>query len=244
MKSFGLIGYPIEHSFSKNYFDKKFYSENLKEIEYINIEVQNLKDFFNSDILSKLNGFNVTIPFKKEIIPYLDKVDEAAKTIGAVNCVKQENGKFIGYNTDYIGFYKSLKPLLTSNHKRALILGNGGATKAIVYSLNRLNIKSQIVSRGTTFDYNHVDKKCINEHKIIINCTPLGTHPNIDTYPQIPYNYLTERHLLYDLVYNPENSQFIRFGNEHNCLTKNGLEMLEIQANKSWDIWNGKIYTN
>lgn len=244
MKSFGLIGYPLVHSFSKSYFEKKILTENLKEIEYLNIESRDLSDFFNSETLSSLDGFNVTIPFKEKIIPYLDALDHAAKTIGAVNCVNRENGKLIGYNTDYIGFTNSIKPLLNKQHKKALVLGNGGASKAVLYSLHRLNIKTQIVSRGSIFDYKDIDQKCLDEYTIIINCTPLGTYPDTNTFPKIPYKYLTNNHLLYDLVYNPKVSQFLQLGIDNNCTTKNGLEMLEIQANESWFIWNGKNYTN
>ena len=244
MKSYGLIGYPLEHSFSKSYFENKFLTEHINGITYSNIETQSLNGFFNSNVSTTLDGFNVTTPYKEDIIAYLDVLNDSADTIGAVNCVKRKQGKLIGYNTDYIGFYNSIKPLLNTNHKKALILGSGGASKAIVYALNRLGINSQIVSRNSSFDYNDIDKKCMNEYHIIVNCTPLGTYPNTHTFPKIPYDNLTTKHLLYDLVYNPHMSQFLQYGKRYNCILKNGLEMLEIQAEESWHIWNGKNYTN
>lgn len=243
MKLFGLIGYPLRHSFSKKYFENKFINENIENVEYINLESQNLDHLFNSKEVLKLDGFNVTIPHKETIIPYLDKLSEEAKAIGAVNCVKNINGKLIGYNTDYIGFINSFKNIKENHHKKALVLGNGGATKAIIYALDELRIEYQIVSRNSSFDYADIDEKCLNEHHIIINCTPLGTFPETQTYPQIPYQYLSKKHILYDLVYNPEVSRFLSLGNEKKCVTKNGLDMLKIQANQSWLIWNGKNYT-
>lgn len=243
MKTFGLIGYPLEHSFSKKYFEEKFNKENIENVEYINLESSSLDDLFSSKKVFSLNGFNVTIPFKEAIIPYLDELSKEAKAIGAVNCVKKEGDRLIGYNTDYIGFLNSFKILKKSYHKKALILGNGGATKAIIHALIDLSITYQIVSRGSSFDYTDIDEKCLKEHQIIINCTPLGTYPKVDEFPSIPYQFLTDKHFLYDLVYNPVESRFLSFGKEKKCTTKSGMEMLEIQADQSWLIWNRKKYT-
>ena len=220
MKTFGLIGYPLEHSFSKKYFEEKFNKENIENVEYINLESSSLDDLFSSKKVFSLNGFNVTIPFKEAIIPYLDELSKEAKAIGAVNCVKKEGDKLIGYNTDYIGFLNSFKILKKSYHKKALILGNGGATKAIIHALIDLSITYQIVSRGSSFDYTDIDEKCLKEHQIIINCTPLGTYPKVDEFPSIPYQFLTDKHFLYDLVYNPVESRFLSFGKEKKCTTK------------------------
>ncbi|MBL6872806.1 MAG: shikimate dehydrogenase [Flavobacteriales bacterium] len=238
MKTFGLIGYPLKHSFSKNYFEKKFKEENISHFQYINFESEKLEKLFENELLSELSGFNVTIPFKESIIPFLDDIDESAKEINAVNCVKRVNDKLIGHNTDYIGFKKSIKPLLNNTHKKALILGSGGASKAIIYALKELKIEYKVISRKSEFNYHSIDKKTINNHQIIINCTPLGTYPDIHSFPPIPYEYLSENHLLYDLVYNPEETEFLKKGKYYNCQTKNGLEMLQIQAEKSYIIWS------
>ncbi|MBF45114.1 MAG: shikimate dehydrogenase [Flavobacteriales bacterium] len=243
MKSFGLIGYPLKHSFSKSYFENKFLNENIKGVKYFNLECQDLEELFNSKQLLKLDGFNVTKPHKENIIKYLDELSPEAQVIGAVNCVKNNGGKLVGHNTDYLGFLNSIKPILKTHHKNALILGNGGASKAVVYALKKLNITFKIVSRNSSFDYNDVDKKCIAKHHIIINCTPLGTFPKIDNFPEIRYECLSKNHILYDLVYNPEITLFLSYGKEKNCIVKNGMEMLTIQAEKSWNIWKRKKYT-
>ena len=243
MRQFGLVGYPLAHSFSKDFFEKKFSNENLKNVGYVNLESPSLEDLFNSNKLANLDGFNVTIPYKESILPYLDGLSSEAKAIGAINCVKNEKGKLIGYNTDHLGFYHSINPLLKSYHNKALVLGNGGATKAIVYALKQANIEYQVVSRNSSFDYKDIDQNCLEKYTILINCTPLGTYPRIEEFPQIPYQYLTKNHLLFDLVYNPTTSRFLKYGKQKQCLIKNGLEMLEIQAEKSWEIWNGKNYT-
>ena len=243
MKSFGLIGYPLEHSFSKSYFENKFLNENIKDVEYLNFECQNLDELFNSDKILKLEGFNITTPYKESIITFLDKLSHEARTIGAVNCVKKVDNKLIGYNTDYVGFFHSIKPKLNSFHKSALVLGNGGASKAVTYALNKLNIKYKIVSRNSSFDYTDLNKKCFKKYQIIINCTPLGTFPNIQDFPKIPYQFLSEKHLLFDLIYNPKISRFLELGIEKNCKIQNGMEMLRIQAEYAWIIWNNKKYT-
>jgi shikimate dehydrogenase len=238
MTTFGLIGYPLEHSFSKKYFEQKFKDENISGVKYTNIETEKLETLFENNLLSELSGFNVTIPFKESIIQFLDEIDASAKEINAVNCIKRVNGKLIGYNTDHIGFTESIKPLLNKSHKKALVLGSGGASKAIIYALKSLNIDCQIVSRKSDFNYKSLDRKTIDSHQIIINCTPLGTFPDINTFPPIPFEYLSENHLLYDLVYNPEVTEFLKKGKHYNCKTKNGLEMLQIQAEKSYIIWS------
>ena len=240
MKSFGLIGYPLEHSFSKSYFEKKFLNENIKDVKYLNIECQDLNILFNSKQLLNLDGFNVTLPHKENIIIYLDELSLEAQFIGAINCVKNNGGKLVGHNTDYLGFFNSLEPILKPHHKSALILGNGGATKAVIYALKKLNITFEIVSRNSSFDYIDLNKDHIENHQIIINCTPLGTYPKINSYPEIPYQFLSEKHILYDLVYNPKISRFLLFGKEKNCTIKNGIEMLTIQAEQSWNIWNSE----
>ena len=238
MITYGLIGYPLKHSFSKDYFEKKFEAETIPGISYINLECETLEEVVKMKAFSELSGFNVTIPFKESIIPFLDDIDSSAQKINAVNCVKRVNGKLVGYNTDYIGFEKSIKPLLQKHHQKALVLGSGGASKAIVYALQQLNIDYRIVSRKTDFNYQSIDKKTIDEHHLTINCTPLGTYPNSDTFPAIPYEFLSENHLLYDLVYNPAESAFLKKGKSYNCQTKNGLEMLKIQAEESYLIWS------
>jgi len=241
MNSYALIGYPLSHSFSKQFFEEKFSFLRANNAKYYNIEIEQLEQAIITKQLKQLAGFNVTTPHKENIINYLDEITTEAKAIGAVNCVKNESGLLVGYNTDYIGFYRSLKPLL-KNHKNALVLGSGGASKAIIYALKIANINYSIVSRNSKFDYTDIDEKCINDHQIIINCTPLGTLPNNTSYPPIPYHFLNQSHLLFDLVYNPALSQFLAFGKQKNCTIKNGYEMLKIQAEISWNIWNSKKY--
>ena len=242
MTLFGLVGKNIGYSFSKNYFTEKFQNLGLKEYFYQNFDLETIDTL--PEIIAKnpdLQGFNVTIPYKEKIIQYLDAIDDEAQKIGAVNVVKITNDrKLIGYNTDFYGFSKSLESLLTKNHKKALILGNGGASKAIFYALEQLKIPYTIVSRtknATNITYTEIDKKIILEHQIIINATPLGTFPNVDNCPDIPYNYLNNNHLCYDLIYNPSESLFLKLAKEKGALTKNGLEMLQLQAEKSWEIW-------
>ena len=238
MKTFGLIGHPLQHSFSKDYFEKKFINENIENVQYLNVESEKVETLFENRLLSDFSGFNVTIPFKESIIAFLDEIDSSAQEINAVNCVKRENNKLIGYNTDFIAFKETLTPFLTKNHKKALVLGSGGASKAIIYALKKLTIDYTVVSRKSDFNYQSIDKNTIADHQIIINCTPLGTYPNSNTFPPLPYEYLTENHLLYDLVYNPAESAFLKKGKQYNCQTKNGLEMLKIQAEKSYLIWS------
>ena len=237
MKTYGLIGKNISYSFSRNYFNNKFKNENILNSLYVNFDIDNTSELNN--IFNKNNyGFNVTIPYKETIIPYLDSLDFHAEQIGAVNTIKIENEKKIGFNTDWIGFKKSTEPLLKSHHKKALILGTGGASKAIIYALKQLQIEHLILSRNGKNTYEDLSEEIIQNHTIIINCTPVGTFPNTDSAPEIPYQFITKNHLVYDLIYNPAETLFLKKCKEKGAVTKNGLEMLEIQAEESWKIWN------
>ncbi len=244
MCKFGLIGKNIGYSFSKNYFKNKFESEAIHNASYENFDIQHIGEFPNIlETTTDLKGLNVTIPYKEAIIPYLDKLQKKAKKIGAVNTIKiTKKGKLIGYNTDCYGFKKSLKPHLKPIHKRALILGTGGASKAVAYTLKELNIDFQFVSRNPSkkgfLTYTSVSEDIIDTHLIIINCTPLGTFPNIENAPEIPYQALSKKHILFDLIYNPEVTTFLKHGNVKQATTINGSDMLKYQADKAWEIWN------
>ncbi len=243
---FGLIGYPLSHSFSKKYFTSKFNQLNVP-YSYENIEVNDLSQLFNNKSkINEFSGFNVTIPHKESIINFIHSIHPIAQEIGAVNViksVKKESQNFlIGYNTDYIGFYESLLPHLKTNKLyKALILGTGGSSKAIQFALDQLNIKFSMVSTKNNpkeyLQYGDLTKKIIQEHLIIINCTPLGTFPNINNKPPIPFEDITKDHILFDLVYNPEITEFLKEGILKGCTIQNGYEMLTIQAEKSWEIW-------
>lgn len=244
MHKLGLLGRNISYSFSKAYFKKKFEDEKIEGISYENFDIQSI-DLFPSIIKNTygLKGLNVTIPYKQSVMPFLDKINKKAKAIGAVNTIKvTKKGKLVGYNTDCYGFSKSLEPLLKPHHKKALILGTGGASKAIAYSLKKLGISYFYVSRkqseGVTYTYESLSKKSIEAHQIIINCTPLGTFPNINDCPNILYDGITNQHILFDLIYNPEETKFLQLGKQQNAVTTNGLNMLKLQAEKSWSIWN------
>lgn len=239
---YGLIGKTLSHSFSKKYFTQKFIKESLNNCEYNNYELVDISDF---SMLTKktpgLEGLNVTIPYKGEVIPYLNKLDEAAETIGAVNTIKLIEGKLYGYNTDVIGFKNSLKSLLQKHHTKAIILGTGGAAKAVKYVFTKMGIAFISVSRSTkenAITYANIDETILKNYYIIVNTTPLGTFPNVEEYPNIPYKHLTEKHLLYDLVYNPAETLFLKKGKEKGATIKNGLQMLKLQAEASWEIWN------
>ena len=245
MNKFGLIGYPLGHSFSKNFFNQKFQSENI-DAEYVNFEIPTIGELSNI-LLSNpnLSGLNVTIPYKEQIIPYLDELDADAKAIGAVNVIKirRQKGKLklIGYNSDIIGFMDSIEPLLEAQHKKALILGTGGSSKAIFHGLKKLGVETKFVSRTAKegmFTYEDLTKEVMDEYKVIVNCTPVGMYPRANEYPNIPYEYLTPNHLLYDLLYNPDTTLFMKKGADKGAIVKNGLEMLLLQAFASWDIWN------
>ena len=239
---FGLVGKNISYSFSKGYFGDKFEKLNLKDYSYDNLDFQNIEDF--PEFLKQnptISGLNVTIPYKEAIIPFLDKLSKRATEIGAVNTIKiTKSGKLKGFNTDYIGFQKSIEPLLNVNHKKALILGTGGASKAVAYALKQLEIPYLFVSRndiGDAIGYNQINEKTFEEFQIIINCTPVGTFPNTNTFPEIPYEHFTSNHLAFDLIYNPAETLFLKKAKEQGAIVKNGLEMLTLQAEKSWDIW-------
>lgn len=244
MHKLGLLGKNISYSFSRSHFKSKFEKEGITDVSYENFDIEDIS-LFPSIInnTEALRGMNVTIPYKQAVMPFLDKIDKKAKAIGAVNTIKiKKNGKLIGYNTDYYGFKKSLKPYLKTHHKKALILGTGGASKAVAYALKKLDIKYDYVSRTASkqvrFTYDDLNEDIINEFDIIINSTPLGTFPNIENCPDIPYKGISEKHILYDLIYNPLETKFLKLGKERNATTINGLKMLELQAEKSWSIWD------
>ncbi len=242
---YGLLGKNISYSFSKKYFTKKFDKLGLYNSVYQNFDLKEIEDLtlvLNNNI-EDLKGLNVTIPYKEKVFQYLDEIDEVAKEIGAVNTIKiLDDFRLKGYNTDVYGFKQSLQPLLQEYHKNALILGTGGASKAVAYALEQLDINFQFVSRDpkkeNTISYDDISAKIMKNHHIIINCTPLGTFPNIDDFPKIPYKFITKDHLLFDLIYNPIETFFLKKGIEKKASTKNGLQMLELQAEKAWEIWN------
>ena len=240
-KIYGLLGKNIDYSFSKNFFSKKFKNENIN-CKYLNFDIQNISEFKSIISDKNISGLNVTIPYKEDVIKYIDKISSDAKSIGAVNTIKISNDKLTGYNTDHIGFSKSIEKIDGfKNIESALILGSGGASKAVQFALKKMNIKYTIVSRSNSIEcinYEQVSEKIIKNHKLIINCTPLGTFPNVERFPEIEYRFLSSFNILYDLVYNPEQSSFLIKGLKAGCKIKNGLEMLEIQAIESWKIWN------
>jgi shikimate dehydrogenase len=247
MRSYGLIGYPLGHSFSKKFFTEKFLAENKQE-QYLNFEIPEISILPSVIAGNKdLAGLNVTIPYKEAVLEYLDHLDPVAAEVGAVNTIrivrKLEGISLEGYNTDVYGFSESLKSLLQPDHRKALVLGSGGASKAVKYALDRLGVEWLQVSRNgkkeNVVSYDNLDRQKIDEYTIVINTTPLGTYPDTDTYPPIPYSFLTPLHLLYDLVYNPAETRFLALGKEKGATIKNGVEMLELQAIRSYDIWNG-----
>lgn len=245
MKKYGLIGYPLGHSFSKNYFNEKFHSEGI-DAEYVNFEIPSIKEL-PSVIMENpdLVGLNVTIPYKEQVISYLDKLDDDAAAIGAVNVIKIVNQKgkikLIGYNSDVLGFTQSIEPLLEPQHAKALILGTGGASKAVNRGLKKLGLETKFVSRTPRegiLSYEQLTPEIMNEYKVIVNCTPVGMYPHANLYPAIPYECLTPNHLLYDLLYNPDTTLFMKKGADMGAVTKNGLEMLLLQAFGAWEMWN------
>ena len=236
MKKYGLIGKKLGHSFSREFFNKKFKQLNLKNHYYENYELENLLGLKELIKKNNLNGINVTIPFKEKILKYLDIIDNTAKQIGSVNTIKIKNQKLIGYNTDTSGFEQSIIKLI-KNRKSALILGSGGSSKAVQYALKKNNINTTIISRKNEKNYNKLVKEDIINNLIIINTTPLGMYPNIETCPEIPYEYLSHKHLVYDLVYNPKRTLFLKKAENQKCDITNGLEMLKNQANEAWKIW-------
>lgn len=247
-KLYGLIGFPLEHSFSQMFFNQKFEAENINA-EYRNFELPDIGNLM--ELLSEypdIQGLNVTIPYKEQVIPYMDDMNETARGVGAVNVIKiireGRDLRLKGFNTDVIGFTDSLTPLITPERNRALILGTGGAAKAVAYSLEKAGIEYIYVSRTArpgVITYADLTPEIMASHKIIINTTPVGMYPKVDYCPDIPYSELTDKHLCYDLLYNPDVTLFMKRSAEHGAETKNGLEMLMLQAFASWDIWNKPV---
>ena len=247
MDKYGLIGYPLVHSFSKSFFNEKFQNEDI-DAEYINFEIKTIDDL--PEVLAtnpELKGLNVTIPYKEKVLSFLDYVSVEARAIGAVNVIRVEStgdDTFLrGYNSDVIGFTKSIEPLLESHHKKALILGTGGASKAVNYGLKSLGLETLLVSRFErpgTIQYKDVTPEVVKEYNVIVNCTPCGLYPHTDECPDLPYEAMDSHNLLYDLLYNPDETLFMKKGKEQGAMTKNGLEMLLLQAFASWDFWHGK----
>lgn len=246
MDRYGLIGYPLSHSFSKSFFTDKFASEGINA-EYVNYELPSIEDFPEIISLFKnIKGLNITIPYKEKVIPYLDSISKEAREIGAVNVVKVERRgsktRLFGFNSDVIGFTDSIEPLLKPHHKKALILGTGGASKAVHYALTKkLGLEAVFVSRYErpgTVTYQNLDAAAVKEYEVIVNCTPVGMFPHSDEAPAIPYDALTENNLLFDLIYNPDVTRFMQLGAQHGAQVKNGLEMLILQAMASWKFWN------
>lgn len=246
MRKFGLIGKSLDHSWSEEYFHLKFIKENIANCIYKNYlleDLNGLRKMVLGD--TELSGLNITIPYKIDILKYLDETDPVAEEIQAVNCLqilrKENSVKITGYNTDMPAFRESLMPLLREYRRKALVLGSGGAARAVCYALKELNIDYSIVSRQEhpgVLTYSDLDKQIITGHQVIINATPVGMFPNSGDYPPLPYSFLTNHHLLYDLIYNPDETIFLKMGRSAGAMIKNGLEMLQIQAELSWKIWN------
>jgi shikimate dehydrogenase len=240
---YGVLGKKLSHSFSKKYFENKFSELGLKDHAYSNFEFPSLKEFFAS-LDPEVKGFNITNPYKEEIILLLDELSEEAKTIGAVNCVKIEGKKKIGFNTDAYGFSQSIKPFLEPQHERALILGTGGAAKAVAYSLRKVGVEVYFVTSkiekndSRCFFYSELNEIALRSFKLIVNASPLGMFPAISEFPPIPYQFIDRSHLCYDLIYNPEKTLFLQKCSEQGAACINGLSMLHLQAEKSWEIWS------
>lgn len=241
-KRFGLVGRNINYSFSAGYFKKKFERLSLKNYTYTNFDIEDISQFTEIiDKTKRLKGLNVTIPYKEEVIPLLDKVSKTASVIGAVNTIVITKKGTKGYNTDHYGFRKALTPILLPHHKKALILGTGGASKGVAFALRRLKIEYDFVSRNGTdvvYGYNDLDKDIFNDYQIIINTTPLGTVPDIKECPPIDYSLFTNKHIAFDLVYNPLETEFLKRAAQNGAIIKNGYDMLVHQAEKAWEIWN------
>lgn len=236
MRHFGIIGFPLLHSFSAKYFNEKFATEKI-EAEYSLYPMKELTNERMNELLDTLDGMNVTMPYKQAIIPYLERLDETAEAVGAVNVVH----KRVGYNTDCIGFMESIRPLLSKNDRKALVLGTGGASKAVCYGLKKLGVSPTLVSRTPKegmLGYDQLTEEVMKEYTVIVNCTPLGMTPEENTYPAIPYEWISARHLLFDCVYNPEETLFLQKGKAQGARIRNGMEMLFGQAKVAWAIWS------
>ena len=239
-EAYGIIGFPVAQSFSPTFFREKFAREAI-DATYTAFALEQIAAL--PSLLAahpELRGLNVTIPHKQTVMPYLDDLDPAAEAIGAVNCIAIQNGRLKGYNTDATGFQQSLRPLLQPHHTNALVLGSGGASKAVCYVLQKLGIDHRTVSRLPGPDglmYDDISKTLLEQFPVIINTTPLGMYPDVQSLPQLPYQHLTPRHLLYDLVYNPTETKFLKLGRQYGAVTKNGLDMLHLQAEAAWEIW-------
>ena len=236
MRHFGIIGYPLIHSFSAKYFNEKFESEKI-DAEYSLYPTENLTGERMNELMNSLDGMNVTMPYKKDVIAYLDRLDETAEAIGAVNVIHDR----VGYNTDCLGFIDSIRPLLREYDKKALVLGTGGASKAVCFGLKKLGISPTLVSRTPQegmLGYDDLTEAVMSDYTVIVNCTPLGMAPEEETFPPIPYEYISARHLLFDCVYNPEKTLFLQKGKVQGATTHNGMEMLYGQAKVAWKIWN------
>ncbi len=245
MKLYGLIGKSLGHSFSKNYFEKKFAQLELSDCAFVNYELQSIDEFLPLLAAEKnVQGLSVTIPYKESILPFLDELSPEAETIAAVNCIQFKNGKKIGHNTDVYGFAQSIKPFLDPNHQRALILGTGGASKAVAHVLRNIGVDVYFVTSSdskkttNTFFYSELNEHIMQAFKLIVNTTPLGTFPNVNECPNIPFVHFTAQHLAYDLVYNPAETAFLKQAAAKAAIVVNGLSMLQLQAEKSWEIWN------
>lgn len=243
MKRYGLIGYPLSHSFSKKYFEDKFQREGITDCVYELFSIPSIDELGNVLAAhSDLAGLNVTIPYKQLVLPYLSDISHLPERLLACNCIKIEDGKLTGYNTDVVGFENTFKPLLQPHHTKALLLGSGGAAAAVAYCLRKLGIEYKIVSRtpgnGDALTYNDIDASVIADHPVIINTTPLGMYPHVHEAPSLPYDAITPKHYLFDLHYNPAKTVFLQRGEERGAAIKNGHEMLVIQAEESWRIWN------
>ena len=242
MKLYGLLGKTLKHSFSKTYFTNKFSAIGITDCRYENFELASINELPQL-LIDKpaIKGLNVTLPYKQDVLQFLDEKNDIVKEVNACNCIKISEGRLSGYNTDVVGFLQSLKKLLESYHTHALILGTGGSSKAVKYALNTLGINYQNVSREkrlSAISYDELDKNMLASHQVIINTTPLGMFPNTGEAPPIPYELLTPKHLLFDLIYNPEKTVFLKMGEEKGAKIANGMEMLLLQAEESWRIWN------
>lgn len=244
MRLFGLIGYPLSHSFSKKYFDEKFVLEGITDARFDNYSLDSITRLQGVLKHEELRGLAVTIPYKREVIPFLDEVTDGVRQMNACNCIQLKNNRLIGHNTDVIGFELSFIKKLQPPHTKALILGTGGAASAVEFVLRKLNISYRFVSRkkdeqGLMLTYDELDESVLAEYRIIINCSPVGTYPRSEEAPAIPYSCITSQHYLFDLVYNPAETMFLKFGLEHGACIQNGYEMLVLQAEENWKIWNG-----